>query len=432
MKWRAGPLIGWALYDFANTIFSFAVITRYFNAWYIEEQNRPDIEVGIMGFAVGILLIIAMPAIGAISDQVQRRLPFLAVFTTICLAATVSLGFTDSPLQALITAGVAIFAYQLALSMYDPLLAVVAPPGRQGLASGIGVGAGYIGVLIGSVILTWYVAGPGNDDLQSSFIPTAILFGIFAIPIFVLVREPRPTKSSNHQYGTLVRNAIGQVVDTTKHIRDQHANTGRFLIARFLYVDAIATVIGYMTVYTERVGGFTDSSITVLLGLSMISAALGAFAAGALVERLGPKTVLNAILLVATFTLIAAGTTGSSTIVWALGPLVGITLGTVWTSDRLIMMRLTPPPLRGEFFAIYNLVGKLSSGVGPLLLWGGTIWLLHSRGDWSVLSASRVALIVLAFAVVAGLLVLRKVEVPDRDIADEPNGLDPGPTLNAH
>ena len=111
MKWRAGPLVGWALYDFANTIFSFAVITRYFNAWYIEEQNRPDFEVGIMGFVVGLLLVIAMPAVGAISDQVQRRLPFLAVFTAICLAATVMLGFTSSPLTALITAGVAIFAF---------------------------------------------------------------------------------------------------------------------------------------------------------------------------------------------------------------------------------------------------------------------------------------------------------------------------------
>lgn len=432
MKWRAGPLVGWALYDFANTIFSFAVITRYFNAWYIEEQNRPDFEVGIMGFVVGMLLVIAMPAVGAISDQVQRRLPFLAVFTAICLAATVMLGFTSSPLTALITAGVAIFAYQLALSMYDPLLAVVAPPGRQGLASGIGVGAGYIGVLIGSVILTWYVAGPGNDDLQSSFAPTAIMFGIFALPIFILVREPQRTSTTQHPAGTVVRGAVKQVFQTARHIRDQHGNTGRFLIARFLYVDAIATVIGYMTVYTERVGGFSDASITVLLGISMVSAALGAFAAGALVERMGPKRVLTIILIIATCTLVAAGATGSSTIVWALGPLVGITLGTVWTSDRLIMMRLTPPPLRGEFFAIYNLVGKLSSGVGPLVLWGGTIWLLHTEAEWTILNASRVALITLACAVIAGLLVLRKVAVPDHDIVEDGTSEAEGPLLSAH
>ena len=82
------PVLAWALYDFANTIFSFAVITRYFNEWVIEQNGRPDWHVGLMSFVVGIVLLTAMPAIGAISDQLGRRLPFLAAFTLACVAAT--------------------------------------------------------------------------------------------------------------------------------------------------------------------------------------------------------------------------------------------------------------------------------------------------------------------------------------------------------
>src|SRR5690606_31249566 len=52
------PVLGWALYDFANTIFSFAVITQYFNAWIIEDKGRPDWHVGLMGFVVGLVLVV--------------------------------------------------------------------------------------------------------------------------------------------------------------------------------------------------------------------------------------------------------------------------------------------------------------------------------------------------------------------------------------
>jgi hypothetical protein len=52
-------------------------------------------------------------------------------------------------------------------------------------------------------------------------------------------------------------------------------------------------------------------------------------------------------------------------------------------------------------------VGKLSSGIGPPLRWGGTIWLLHEQGPASLLDASRVALGALALAALAGLWVLR-------------------------
>ncbi len=415
------PVLSWALYDFANTIFSFAVITRYFNEWVIEQNGRPDWHVGLMSFVVGIVLLTAMPAIGAISDQLGRRLPFLAAFTLACVAATGVLGTVDSVTVALVVAGLAIFAYQLALSMYDPLLATVAPPTHHGSVSGLGVGLGYVGVLVGSTILTAIVP---EDDYQAAFLPTALMFLVCSLPIFLFVRERGRRRSSEHGTTAVVRNAFGQVARTARHIRDEHRATGRFLIARFLYVDAIATVIAYMTVYMSRVGDFTEGQKTIVLGLAMIAAAIGGFVSGALVERLGPKRVLVGILTFAAGTLTVAAVTGSDELVWVLGPAIGITLGGVWTSDRVFMLRLSPPEVRGEFFGIYNLVGKLSSGFGPLVLWGGTVGLLHGRSGWSTLDASRAALAVLALAVLAGIWVLRpltdEARYPDHEwIEDE-------------
>jgi UMF1 family MFS transporter len=400
----SAPVLGWAFYDFANTIFSFAVITRYFNEWVIEDRGRPDWNVSLMGFVVGLVLILVMPAMGAVSDQLGRRLPFLAAFTLLCIVATAVLGIVSSTVVALVVAGIAIFAFQLALSMYDPLLATVAPEEHRGTVSGLGVGLGYVGVLAGSLVLTAIV---GDGDKQGAFLPTAIMFLLFSVPIFAFVRERSPRARLEHPLGRVVRDSLAQLRRTTRHIRAEHRHVGRFLLARFLYVDAIATVIAYMTVYMNRVGDFSASQKNLVLGLAMVAAALGGFIGGRIVERRGPKFVLQGILVLAVITLLVAAITGSAGLVWVLGPAVGITLGAVWTSDRVFMMRLTPPEVRGEFFGIYNLVGKLSSGVGPLVLWAGTIWVLHDHGSFDILQASRAALAMLALAVVAGLVVLR-------------------------
>ena len=71
-RWRllSAPVIGWVLYDFANTIFSFVVVTRYFNDWIVKERGQPDIYVGLMTAAVSVALIVTLPLIGARADRI--------------------------------------------------------------------------------------------------------------------------------------------------------------------------------------------------------------------------------------------------------------------------------------------------------------------------------------------------------------------------
>ena len=149
-------------------------------------------------------------------------------------------------------------------------------------------------------------------------------------------------------------------------------------------------------------------SIDVLLPVATGSAVVGALVAGRLVERFGPKHVLVGILVVFSGTLVAVGATGSTMLIWIAGPVVGISLGGVWTSDRVFMLRLSPERQRGELFGLYALAGKLSSGIGPFVLWGGTVFLLSGATDvMGKPGASRVALVVLAAAALTGVLVLR-------------------------
>ena len=103
-----------------------------------------------------------------------------------CASARRSSSRTCHRSSGLVLFIVANFAYQAALIYYDATLKTVSYPDTRGRLSGIGTAIGYVGtVFAGLVILLLKV--PVADRFRVS----AILFLVFAIPIFLFVRERR-------------------------------------------------------------------------------------------------------------------------------------------------------------------------------------------------------------------------------------------------
>ncbi len=89
--------LAWALYDFANTIFSFAIVSFAMSLWTIRFLGEgPGTFWFTAAVSVSVLLnAIVSPVLGAMSDRVGRRKPFLAAFTVLCITATVAIGLVD-------------------------------------------------------------------------------------------------------------------------------------------------------------------------------------------------------------------------------------------------------------------------------------------------------------------------------------------------
>ena len=395
----------WVLYDTANTLFSYAVVTRYFNEWVLVQRGEPDWTVGLMSLVVSLVLVVSLPFFGAVADATGSRKVLLGAFTAICVTTTALLGLVEAMPWPLVVAGIAVFAYNSALAHYDPLLAAVAAPERQGRVSGIGVAAGYGGVMVAIFALGAVVGA----DRQAAFAPTALAFGVLALPCLLFVREgTRRSRVAPGELSLAARVAFRRTLAAVRAAR--RSSYGRFLVARFLYVDAVATVIAFITVYARRIADFDDAAVDLLLTSSIVFAIVGALLAGPAAERIGPRAVLLVTVIGVGLTLVATALAGTATLLWVAAPVVGASLGALTTADRVLLMRLTDEDRRGEVFGLYALVGRLSSGVGPFLLWGGTIWLTsEALGLLSVVDASRAALLVLALAALAGALVLRGV-----------------------
>ena len=354
--------------------------------------------------AVSAALIVSLPLIGALADRRGRHKPILVAFTLLCVVATGLLGVVQSVLLALVVGGVATFAFNTADSQYHPLLSTVAPEPSRARVSGIGVAVGYVGTLM---VLALIGAIVTDGHAQRAFLPAAALFAVFAVPLLLLVRE------TGEEGRRASARPFAQLAATVRRARREPH--GRLLLARFFYVDAIATVLQFMTVYARRTGDFDGGDIDRLLAVSTVAAIAGAVGAGLLAERIGPRRVVLGTLGITVVALVIAAATGSSALLWVLGPLIGIALGSLSAVDRVFLLRLVPAERRGEDFALYALVGKLSTGFGPLVLWGGTILAMTEVAGLSEFNASRVAIAVLGVAAVVGFVILRPLS--DRPLA---------------
>ena len=85
-------VVAWSVYDLANTIFSFNILSLYFPVWAKDELGALDTHLSI-AFSLSMLVVaVASPIAGAISDRRGRRLPLLMLSTLTCVTATTLLG----------------------------------------------------------------------------------------------------------------------------------------------------------------------------------------------------------------------------------------------------------------------------------------------------------------------------------------------------
>jgi MFS transporter, UMF1 family len=364
----------WALYDFANTIYSLNIVSVFFPALILELGQVDAVYAFPMS---GALLVVAllMPLLGAMSDRAQRRMPYLIGFTLVSVAMTALMGLVSDLWMLVAAFVVANICYQISLVFYDALLPSVSNTLNWGKISGLGTGLGYVGALFGSIAVTAWIGDVTRPDVsnQDAFLPTALLFLIFSIPCFLFVRERRAASVAH--VGAAPR-GFRQLVLT---LRDAAKVPGLlvFLAANFFYSDALNTVIVAMGVFATQVMGF--SSATAVLAPAIVAAVFGSWLFGLVTDRITSKwsLVISLLMWVGVFASLIF-IRNPEIFRWVIAPVAGVALGSTWTAARTMIVELSPPARLGEFLGVYNLTGKFSAVLGPAL-WGSTLLLLDPR-----------------------------------------------------
>jgi MFS transporter, UMF1 family len=193
----------WALYDFANTIFSLSILSYFFPLWLGDELGAGADTVNYLVALSALLVVLTAPVLGSVADLRQKRRPYLVVLTVLAVTFTAGLDFTGGVFvvaAALLLA--ADVCYQSTLGFYNALLPVVSAGRSAGRISGYGTAAGYVGTVFSLIVLTYFVAqqtifgvtfgGPEavrdllgplvvwisstEEPNSNAFIPTAVLY----------------------------------------------------------------------------------------------------------------------------------------------------------------------------------------------------------------------------------------------------------------
>lgn len=444
--------ISWAMYDFANTVFSMNMTTLFFSAWIVADFHRSNTLYATVNGITSAMVVLSIPIFGAISDVTQRRKPWVVGFTLVSCAATilvavigerwlpligegVSTGNGLPPLGSSLTLPlvavlfafiVANYTYQGAQPFYSAMLPDLVPRSEQGRLSGLAAAFGYIGAITAVLVAFPFFQGSlpllgdvpprilgalrsipfaGTGGRVSTFVPTALLFLLFSLPLFVFCHDHHAVQGKKSVSWRKALHDVGATLEETK----KHPGSLRFILTSFLYQDAMGTIVSGMALYAIFAMGFAKGAEATVFLVLTIPAVVGSYLIGKVVDRIGPKKTLSLVLLAWVVLLSAMIATSSRTAFWVIGAFIGLIYGGVQTAERPLLLTLIPAEEAGRFFSFMVLSSRAAAVVGPFV-WAWTIDHLLPTAGPKV--AYRAGVATVAVAMVLALLMLQKV--PDR------------------
>jgi len=446
--------MSWALYDFSNTIFSMNVATLYFTVWLVSDLGVSNTMEAAASAIASALVVVSIPFLGAISDVRRRRKPWVVGFTILSCIACAMIGVFGQDMLPLtgeaviapasVPAGwhasgpalfwvlaafvLANFAYQAAQPFYNAMLPELVPVEERGRLSGFGTAVGYVGSVVGVLLVMPFFNGTlagahvpegmmnalrsivpftSHGGRVSAFVPTGLLFLLFSLPLFFFCRDHNPApRGTPIDWGRAFRDVGATIRDAR-----QHPGTLRFIIASFVYQDAIGTIVGFMTLYAVKAVGFDKGSEITLFLVLTIPSIFGSYIYGHLVDRFGAKRSLMATIIIWIVLLAVMIAVPGKNAFWLVGLAIGLNFGGVPTAERPVLLSLVPDVEAGRYFSLMLLSSRAAAIAGPLI-WGLTVDGLESEFGTAI--AYRAAVMTVAAMFVIAALILRGV--PDRSV----------------
>ncbi len=391
----------WTLFDFANTSFSIVVVT-FLYAVYFKKVVAEGKAIGDLYWSIGtslamIITAIISPVLGAIADYSAGKKRFLLFFTLLCIAATASLFFVGegSVILGIILFVLANIGFEAGQVFYDSFLPEITEPKNFGRVSGYGFAMGYLGSLATLAIIFPFIQA---EMIRESFPVAALFFLIFAIPLFIYLKDNRKRKSESVSYFKI---GISRVWNTISHLK-HYKNLATFLLAYFCYIEGVNTIIFFSGNYASTTLGFTDTELLIFFLTVQTTAIVGSVVLGILADSIGQKKTIIITLIMWLITVLIAYSVHDKNNFYIVGLIAGAAMGSSQSTSRSLMSKLTPPDKKTEFFGFYSFFGKSSAIIGPLVF-----------GFVSFLSGDqRLAIFSIGLFFLVGLLILLKVNDP--------------------
>jgi len=403
------------MYDWANSAFSTTVMAGFFPVFFKEFWSfgvDATVSTARLGTAISIgslVIAILSPFLGALSDLRNAKKVFCFFFMLLGIFGTVALAFIPQGgwVLAAVAYGIAMLGFTASTVFYDSILPSIAPGTSANHASSLGYGMGYLG---GGVLFAlnvtmylnpdWFGLSGGVQAVQISFITVALWWFLFSAPLFLWVPEPRGAPTDSSELPKLFAHSISQLKKTLKEIFKDR-NLRLFLFAYWLYIDGVFTIMTMAVDFGISLGFKSSDLIAALLIVQFIGFPF-ALLFSKLAAYWGCRIPILIAIAVYAVTTVLATQMSQTWHFYLLALVIGMVQGGVQALSRSLFSQMTPISASGEYFGLFNLVGKFASIMGPALVG----FIAYTGGD------SRKSLLGLLILFGAGSLLLWQVREP--------------------
>jgi len=408
-------VLSWALYDWGNSAFSTTVMAGFFPLFfqkYWSSGIESSVTTARLGMAISIsslAIAVCSPLLGAVADLRSHKKLYVFLFMLLGALACAWMFFIPSGqwFPAILAYSLAMMAFNASCVFYDALLPSIAHGRSMDYASSLGYALGYLGGGLLFLLNVIMFLKPGlfglADDVAAvkwSFLSVALWWFVFTLPLMKNVPEDvarfRGSVGATlwHSLQSLTHSL--QAMVKTKEIR-------YFILGYWFYIDGVYTVMTMAVDYGVSLGLESKDLITALL-LTQFIGFPSAWAFGYTTRPWGlRKPILFCIGCYGVAVILA---TQMSTAVhfYALAVMIGLVQGGVQSLSRSLFARMIPKEASGEYFGVFNLVGKFASILGPMIV--GLTVLVTGRHQLGILG-------LLVLFVIGGGLLLKVKEVED-------------------
>jgi UMF1 family MFS transporter len=312
------------------------------------------------------------PIFGAIADAGGLRKRFLFILTLVGSLATAALGAVGEGgwMLASLCFIVGSLGYYGSTIFYDSLIIDVTAPENYSYVSSLGFAIGYLG---GAVLLAFHVLmltdpeawgfASATGVVRFAFVTVGLWWAFFALPILLFVHERKSTVAVRRG---VVRAAYRELRSTMRRI-GQYRNVVIFLIAYWLYIGGVFTVISMAVNYGQRLGFAQEDLVTALL-VTNFAGFPATILYGMFGHRVGPRPGIYLAILVY---IAMSGLAVFMSEVWhfyAMAIVIGCVQGGVQGLSRSLYAALIPAEQPGEFFGFYNTLTKFAHVTGLTLV----------------------------------------------------------------
>jgi len=383
-------IFGWSMYDWASSAFATTIMAGFFPIFFKQFWSvgaDPTVSTARLGLAnsiAGVSVALSAPVLGAIADIGTSKKRFLLCFACMGVVMTSSL-YTVSKgnwLMAVMLYAFATIGFSGGNIFYDALITGVASEKKMDLVSALGFSLGYLGGGILFALNVWTTLRPetfgfrdADEAVKFSFLSVGLWWAVFSVPLFLFVKEPAigGAKSGANK----VKAGLIQLRDTFREVR--HMKTVLlFLVAYWLYIDGVDTIVRMAVDYGISIGFESDDLIVALL-ITQFVGFPSAIGFGYLGGKIGTKRAILIAIAAYLFISIWGAFMQSKNEFYVLAIIIGLVQGGIQALSRSYYAKIIPVDKSAEYFGFYNMIGKFATVFGPVLV-GGVGLLVKSMG----------------------------------------------------